>query len=146
MIFTLHKQCMATSNRLQAAWWVVSVCYSLMLGIAHQLPWQQCVCVVCMCSLMWDSVHYLTTFIVNHGLLDHDISKRIQIWTDVFKSSFTAERNGCCSTLCFAGVTWMDNELIVSMAAVVRGELVVHRTALMQYACRPETSNLWGHL
>ena len=63
----------------------------------------------------------------------------------MFKSSFTAERKGRCSTLCSAGVTWMDDELMVSMDAVVHGELVLYRTALMQYACHPE-SNLRGHL
>ena len=41
--------------------------------------------------------------------------------------------------------TWMDDVLMVSMDAVVRGELMVNCTALMQYACCPE-SNLRGNL
>ena len=39
--------------------------------------------------------------------------------------------------------TWMDNEFIVSIDAVVRDELVVYRAALIQNACRPHAeSNL----
>ena len=34
--------------------------------------------------------------------------------------------------------TWMGDELMVLMDAVVHGELVVNRVALMQYACCPE--------
>ena len=34
--------------------------------------------------------------------------------------------------------TWMDNELMVSMDAVVRGEFVVNRAALMPYASSRE--------
>ena len=39
--------------------------------------------------------------------------------------------------------TWMDDEFIVSMDAVMRGELVIHCAALMQNACRPESNLLW---
>ena len=63
----------------------------------------------------------------------------------MFKSSFTAERKGRCSTTCSAGETWMDDELMVSMDTVVRWELVVNRAALMQYACHP-VINLRDHL
>ena len=57
---------------------------------------------------------------------------------DVFKSSFTTERKvvvlHCVPLVC----TWMDDELMVSIDAVVHGELVVNRADLMQYACHPE--------
>ena len=36
--------------------------------------------------------------------------------------------------------TWMDDEFIVSIDAVVCGELVVHCAALMQNACRLESN------
>ena len=54
---------------------------------------------------------------------------------DVFKSSLTAERKSCCMVC-----TWMDDEFIVSIDAVVCGELVVHCAALMQNACHPESN------
>ena len=44
----------------------------------------------------------------------------------------------CVQLVCTC--TWMDDELMVSMDAVVRGELVVHRAALMQNACCPESN------
>ena len=40
--------------------------------------------------------------------------------------------------------TWIDNELIVSMDAVMRGELVVHHAALMQNACHRESNLIAG--
>ena len=47
----------------------------------------------------------------------------------------------CVPQVCI--YTWMDNEFIVSMDTVVRGELVVHCAALMQNACRPESNLCW---
>ena len=83
----------------------------------------------------------MTTFIVDHGLP--------KLSTTTYSREYGYERHvqisqqkekvvvlHCVPLVC----TWMDDELMVSIIdAVMRGELVVNRAALMQYACCPES-------
>ena len=65
---------------------------------------------------------------------------RIRILTRLAGSSQVSQLSEKVNDCVPLEYTWMDNELIVSMDAVVHGELVVHRAALMQNACHPEST------
>ena len=94
------------------------------------------------------TTQYSTTFIVNHLYGQPRASKLLTTtypkeygyeWT--CSSQVLQQREKVVVLHCILLVcTWMDDEFIVSMDAVVRGKLVVHHTALMQNSCRPESN------